>query len=152
MSEQRDRRDMRETGGADGNHERSSGSQARSAAEWTTLGISLVILLGMASLVTYLYRVEGTRPPVIEAQPLRFEGRQEGSLYYLPIEIRNTGDQTVADVVVETELVTPDGASETAEIEVTFLAGGAMTEGVVVFSSDPRSGELTVRALSFDLP
>ena len=35
--------------------------QGRSPAEWTTLAVSIVILLGIAGLVTYLYAVDKTK-------------------------------------------------------------------------------------------
>ena len=129
-----------------------SQSHGRTVAEWTTLGISLAIVLGVAGLVTYLYLAGVDRPPVIEATAGLIELRQEGDAYYLPVTIENTGEQTAADVRVEAELVLPDGSSETAEIEVTFLAGGATSEGTAVFSSDPAEGEVTVRAVSYKVP
>ncbi len=66
--------------------------------------------------------------------------------------IRNDGDRTVEDVIVQGQLVAGEGEPETAEITITFLAGGETVEGVMVFRSDPAQGELTTGVTSYKKP
>lgn len=130
----------------------SSHRGGRSMAEWTTLGISLAILFGIAGLVTYLYLAGGAQPPIITAEPKLDELRHDRGAYYLPVEVINQGDETAEGVRVEAELVSESGPPETAEFTLLFLAGGERAHGTAVFSEDPSKGDLTVRAISFVTP
>lgn len=126
--------------------------QGRSPAEWTTLLVSLAILLGIAGLVTYLYAVDGNEKPVIVIEPQFAELRQAGDAYYLPVQVTNTGDETAADVRIVGELPTGSGEPETSELEFTFLAGRETADGTMVFSRAPTEAELRILPVSFQDP
>ena len=146
MSQQQDRSDNREQGTG------SQQNEGRSFAEWTTLAISITILVVIVGLITYLY-IRGTQEePRIVAEAKFDELRSEESGYYLPVEVKNEGDRTVENVVIEAELDSGSGQPQTAEISVTFLAGGEQVLGAVIFDEDPTQGDLTVRATSYKLP
>ena len=137
------------------NNEARGGSNnkgGRSTAEWTTLGISLTIVLSILGLITYLYVSGSDEPPNIAAEAKFEELRRETSGYYLPVEVINEGDRTAEDVRVEAELDTGNGQPETAEIAVTFLAGGEHATGTFIFNQDPSEGDLTVQAISYTIP
>ena len=123
--------------------------RARSGAEWTTLGISISIILTLLALVTYVSIGGGDAPPIVEARPLDQEIRHEGESYYLPVAVTNRGGRTAEEVVVQAELAGNDGSSEASEFTLDFLAGGEMREGTVVFATDPSAGELTIDIASF---
>lgn len=120
----------------------------RSPAEWITLGFGIVVIAVLVALVTYLHAVGGSNPPVIVATPLEMEMRQDADLYYLPVSVRNDGNRTAEDVVILGEL-NHAGATETGEFTLDVLAGGETRRGTLVFSGDPATGALTVRATSF---
>jgi uncharacterized protein (TIGR02588 family) len=121
----------------------------RAVAEWTTLGISLSILLALVGLVIYQYVAGGTAAAVIEVQPRLGEVRREGEAYYVPVDVRNRGERTAEDVRVRLSLEADGGAAESAELQVQFLAGGATEHGTVVFHSDPAGGNLSARVVSY---
>lgn len=125
---------------------------ARSAAEWTTLGISLVILLSIFGLVTSFAVSGDDQPATISVEALTAEVRFDGGLYYVAVEVTNRGDHTVEDVVVEAELDTGSGTPITADFTIVFLAGGERVQGTFVFEEDPRQGELTAHAVSYIEP
>lgn len=129
-----------------------SGDKDRSVAEWTTLGISIAILLAILGLVTYLYGRGDEQPVVILVEPQMQELRQDEGEYYLPVIIRNEGDPTVEEVHIEAELDTGTGEPETAQFTIHFLAGGEQIEGTFIFQHDPAEGDLTTRATSFQEP
>jgi uncharacterized protein (TIGR02588 family) len=131
--------------GRDGSPERSG----RTVAEWTTLSISFMLILGLVALVTYVSLSGGNQPPIVEARALDQEIRQEGETYYLPVAVTNRGGRTAEEVLIMAELVSGDEPPATAEFIIDFLAGGETTEGTVVFAADPSAGELTVRVVSF---
>ncbi len=121
----------------------------RSAAEWITLVIGAGLILGLVGLVTYLQLSGGNQPPIVTAAPLAQEIRRAEGVYFLPVAVSNRGDQTAEDVMIQAELVTSGGTSESSEFTIDFLAGGETAEGTVVFSADPSAGELTVDVASF---
>lgn len=121
-------------------------------AEWTTLAISTAILLAIVGAITWLSFNGEERPPVIVVDPEMEQLREEETGYYVPVTIRNDGDRTVEDVIVQGQLVAGEGEPETAEITITFLAGGETVEGVMVFRSDPAQGKLTTGVTSYKKP
>ncbi len=124
----------------------------RSPAEWITFSISLAIILALVGLVTYQDLAGGDRPATIAARPQLDRVRQDGGRYYVPVEIVNAGDRTAEDVRVEFTLTDAGGGRETAELTVSFLAGGEKDRGVISFSSDPARGVLSVSGISFLRP
>lgn len=127
-------------------------SKDRSIAEWTTLGISSVILLTVVGLITFLSFDKDTQAPVITVEPLLNEVREDASGYYLPVIVRNEGGRTVEEVQILVELDTGSGEPETAELTVVFLAGGEEVRGTSIFEHNPTEGEVTARATSFQEP
>ena len=129
-----------------------TGQRGRTAAEWTTLAISVSLIVALAALVTYVSITGGNEPPIVEATPLPAETRQEGESYYLPVAVTNRGGRTAEEVLIQAELVGSDGSSQASEFTLDFLAGGETREGTVVFAADPSTGELTIDVASFQSP
>jgi uncharacterized protein (TIGR02588 family) len=127
-------------------------SNGRSAAEWTTLAVSVLILIAMVGLVTWLeVRGSGSAPQFsVDVDTMNI--RQAGSDYYVDVSIRNTGDETVGALVIEATLVTSTGETEVGEISIDFLAGGEQATGTFVFGSDPAAGDLSARPVSYTHP
>lgn len=115
----------------------------RSIAEWTTLGISVLILAVLAAVIGYQYVAGEDLPATIMVAPQQDKLRTENDAYYLPVEIRNSGDRTAEDLTVSFSLRDSGGAVESAEISIAFLAGRETVEAVLVFRHDPAAGELT---------
>ena len=158
MSGDRGERDERAAGdrrgpdGQQGNRPGGPPERGRSAAERTTLAISLAILALLVGLVGYQYVDGGADSPIVEVRPQLQAVRREGEAYYLPIEIANRGNRTAEDVLVRVSLASGEGRRESGEFQVPFLAGGATREGIIIFRADPARGELTVDTVSFVEP
>ena len=129
--------------------EAGEGQRRRSAAEWTTLAVSIFLILGLLALVTYVSMTGGDDLPIVEARSLPAEIRHEGESYYLPVAVTNRGGRTAEEVVVQAEVAESDGSSQASEFTLDFLAGGETREGTVVFATDPSAGELTIAVASF---
>ena len=128
------------------------GPRGRSAAEWTTLAISISLIVALVALVTYVSISGGSEPPIVEARPFLEEIRHEGQSYVLPVTVTNRGGRTAEEVLIQAELISSDGSSEEREFTLDFLAGGETREGTVVFATDPAAGELTIDVASFQQP
>jgi uncharacterized protein (TIGR02588 family) len=126
--------------------------KSRSIAEWTTLAISAAILVGIVGMITWLSFRGAERPPMIVVEPDLQAVRHDDSGYYVPVVIRNDGDATVEEALVQGELDTGSGEPETVQITISFLAGGEKAQGTFVFRDDPASGELTTGVLSYQEP
>jgi uncharacterized protein (TIGR02588 family) len=144
-----DRGETRETSGQQTERTRDKG---RSIAEWTTFAISLVILIGIVGLITWLSFRGEERPPIITVEAQLEQVRREEGGYYLPVLIRNEGDSTVEDAMIQGELVTGEGQPETVDLTITYLAAGEEVQGTMVFQEDPTQGELTTGVTSYKLP
>ena len=123
--------------------------RGHSVAEWSTLTISALLILGLVGLVTYLSVSGGHQPPRIAATPVMREIRYEEERYFLPIMVTNHGDEAAQEVRIRADLVTSDETSETAEFTIDILAGGETAEGTVVVAMDPAATLLTVAVESF---
>lgn len=140
--------------GRQGKEQREKGKHAgRSVAEWTTLGISVAILLVVVGLVGYQQLFGASQPAAIEVTPRLQQVRQEGDAYYLQVDVTNKGDRTAEDVRVEVSL-TSDGRHQkmSSELRIMFLAGHETSRGTVVFGEDPRRGVLTTEVVSYLQP
>jgi uncharacterized protein (TIGR02588 family) len=132
---------MSKTGGNDNKDTDKKGK--RTTAEWVTLGVSLVVLLGLVGLVVFVSLTRGDKPSTIKIEPVLNEVRQSEDAYYLPINITNDGDMAVGDVEVELSLASEGSEPETIAFTVLFLAGGETSQEIVAFSTDPSKGELS---------
>jgi uncharacterized protein (TIGR02588 family) len=121
----------------------------RSAAEWATLVVSSLIVLGLIAVTTYFYITGPDAPVAVQVEPRPAEVYQAGDRFYLPISIHNRGGQTGTDVRVRVNLTGPDERQEGAEVLVDFLAGGGTSKAVVSFGSDPRQGQIEAGVTSY---
>lgn len=120
-----------------------------SFAEWVTLAISSLLVLGLIAVTSYLYLTASSDPAAVTVQPNLTELYQSGNRFYLPVTIRNTGGETAEEVRVRITLTDPAGRTETSELQIQFLAGGGSSRAVAAFASDPRQGQLDAAVISF---
>ena len=125
---------------------------SRTFAEWTTLAISVVILLGTLGLISWLHFTENTDPANVTVEPQLDLLRQESSGYYLPVIVHNEGGETIRDVQIQAELLTDSGEPESADFTINFLVGGERVDGTFIFQQDPTQGDLTTAAGSYQAP
>ena len=127
----------------------SSSTSERTTAERITLVISLLVLGSILSLAGWASMRSGDEPPTIQVEAHLEDVRETDSGFYVPITITNTGGLTAQDVTVSGELDTGEEQPETADITITFLAGGEEESAEMVFTTDPNDGEFTVGATSY---
>ncbi|MFB2773435.1 TIGR02588 family protein [Pelatocladus sp. BLCC-F211] len=123
----------------------------RSAAEWVTLSISLLILAVIVSLVAYIWINEKDQPPVLSVSNKQKIWEADGQ-FYVPFEIVNTGGETAESVQLIAELEIQGKVTQSGEQQIDFLSRGEKEEGAFVFNEDPRKGQLTIRVGSYKSP
>jgi uncharacterized protein (TIGR02588 family) len=122
--------------------------EPRTAAEWVSLVVSLVLLAGVLGAVVMLWLQSGAVAPRLTVEQGQI--RRVDNQFYLPIRVvRNDGDTTAAEVVVD-GVVTAEGAQETSSTTFAFIPGHATVEGTLIFRSDPSHASL--RVVSYQQP
>ncbi len=126
-----------------GEQKRHSRDERRSLVEWVTLAVSTAIVLLTAGLIlSETMRADG-QPAVLVVQAAFEDVRQEGDHFYLPLQVRNEGSSTVADVLLQVRLAPAGGEPQTASITADFLAGGESVSGVAIFARRPTAETIT---------
>jgi uncharacterized protein (TIGR02588 family) len=118
-------------------------------AEWVTLAISTLIVVGLIGLTAYFYVTSPSTPAAVEVEPRPAETYQSGSRYYLPLTIRNTGGETGEEVRIRVSVTDASGRQEAAEMMIQFLAGGGSSKAVAAFGIDPRQGQVEAVVVSY---
>ncbi len=127
--------------------QRQTGQSPRTAAEWLSLGVALLVLAGVIGTVVALWQSPQQAPPHFTLE--RGEVRRDGGWFYLPVTVQNTGDLTASAVTLEGTL-SGDGRDETASTTFDFIPGRSTVEGVLVFTTEPTT--VTVLVRSFQKP
>jgi len=123
----------------------------RSGSEWVAFAIASALLLVVVGAVVRLWVSDAGRPARVEAV-VSGAVRVEGESHYVLVRVTNHGDRTAESVQVIAELTKGKEVLEDGEQTIDFLPSGDEMELEFVFSQDPGSAELTVRAASFTRP
>ena len=111
------------------------------------LGSAAVIALLVAYLTLQAFR--NGSPAVIEIEIVAEQGWTSDSLAYVPVDVRNAGGSTAADIEIETAFRTPVGEPIVKRTRIDFLAEGERRR---IYAAGPRGGEVTGRVIGFREP
>jgi uncharacterized protein (TIGR02588 family) len=113
--------------------------------------VAIVSAAVIAVLVGYL-TLEALRdgsPAVITHEVVTSDGWAHDSFAYVPVDVRNEGGDTAADIEVETSFAVPGGDAIVKRTRIDFLAGGERRR---FYAIGPRDAPLTVRVIGFQEP
>jgi uncharacterized protein (TIGR02588 family) len=111
--------------------------------EWIMGGLGLLIVLAVLTII--LREAVGPHEPAAIA-PRVVEVRGAPGAWLAEVEVRNTGDETAAQVEIEGRV-----GDETASAVVDYVPAGGKERVVLGFEADPRAG-LTLRTRGFTEP
>jgi uncharacterized protein (TIGR02588 family) len=117
--------------------------------EWVAATVAAVMVVSMVITLFLAGRREQTPPRLavtIESVA------PSGPDFLVQFAIRNDGQKTAAQVIVEGQLEGGDAAQETSSVSFDYVPGGSVRRGGVLFRHDPRSGQLMLRPLGFREP
>jgi uncharacterized protein (TIGR02588 family) len=120
----------------------------RTLAEWTTLLVSLAIIVAAFAAVVYLYLTEDNDPIMIHAEAALEQIRETEEGFYVPVVVSNVGDAPATNVQIQADLTIGDEV-ESSGFSLLALSGNDTETGIVAFRQDPREGELVVRVASY---
>ena len=118
--------------------------------EWVVAAIGAVLVAGVIGWLVWLATMRDERPPDVRVVEVGVVALQDGWL--VKFRAANAGAQAAAELLIEGELVGPEGAIETSEATVDYLPPGSEREGGLIFSRDPRRHEVRLRAKGYVHP
>ncbi len=118
--------------------------------EWAVGALGALIV---AVLIGYLLH-EGlagdASPPEIHVEIKHIAAVRDG--FRVQFEARNAGGEAAAQVTIEGVLSRPDAEPEQSAVTLGYLPGHSERGGGLFFSADPSTGNLIVRARSYEDP
>lgn len=118
----------------------------RTAAQIFTTALSLLLIALLAGAILYEgYGDRGNNPARIEVEVRADEAEQRGEHWYVPILVRNLGDDTIEELVIGIDV--SRGAEIVLETDTTIaqLGESAEASATLVLDEDPTT--LTIEAL-----
>jgi len=126
---------------------------ARSAAEWTTLLGSLLVVATLICAALYEhYRRDEPSGTWLDIQVMTQEAIVRGDQFYVPFVVTNRGTKPAEDVVVVFEVLDGESVVEESTIQVPFLANSGSAEGELVTTYDPAAYAIRARSAAMLTP
>lgn len=118
------------------------------ALEWIASSIGAVFGIGLIGFLIW-DAATATQPANVSVYPGVVEAGTQG--YRLSIVVQNAGGATAAEVEVEGR-VTADGKAETSTTVFDYVPGESERRGTLVFTREPRAGDMSLRVVSYREP
>jgi uncharacterized protein (TIGR02588 family) len=118
--------------------------------EWIVGGLGAVLVGGAIAFLVYHSLTRDQTPPDVRVVTQRVLDLQNG--YLVQFRASNLGGSAAAELTIEGELAGPDGATEVSDVVLDYLPPRSDREGGLVFSRDPRIGQLSLRATGYAKP
>jgi uncharacterized protein (TIGR02588 family) len=118
--------------------------------EWLVAGLGVVLVGGAIAFLVYHSLARDRTPPDIRV--VAEEVVNLGNGYLVQFRAFNEGRSAAAEVTVEGELVGPDGTTEVGEATLDYLPPRSDREGGLLFTMDPRTGDLRLRTKGYAKP
>jgi uncharacterized protein (TIGR02588 family) len=121
----------------------------KNALEWSVFAVSLALIGGVVAALLYAQFTSHDRPPSVHAAlgtPTR-----AGDGFAVPLEVRNEGDATAAEVEIEVTLTSGDAVERSTAV-LAFVPHGSTRRAWVGFRHDPSRGRLHARVVGYREP
>ena len=118
--------------------------------EWATGTISAMLVLGMISWVAWQAMTEEEQEPKF-AIVVTDKSAVEGG-YRVTFDVSNTATKTASAVVVRGEILDGSNPVESADVTFDYVPAGSKSSGAVLFSQDPGTRSLKIRAIGYTDP
>lgn len=119
--------------------------------EWVAATVGLLATAAVTGVIGWELLTGGDTPPDIRVALKQVAALEDG--YVAEIEVVNRGERPAAQVTVE-GVLTPnaDGQAETSDAVFDYVPDGSARTGGLFFKTDPRLGDLELRAKGFVEP
>ena len=128
-----------------------SSASRKSPIEWIAGAIGLVLTLSMIGFIGYQALIGGDEAPAaVDVRVVSVQ--QAGAGFVVEIVASNLSRQTAAGVEVEGVLRRGGAEMERSSMSFDYVPGHSQSRGGLFFTSDPRSGALSVRPVGYHEP
>ena len=114
--------------------------------EWVVAILGLCVVLAALAVLAHQALTRGDGAPVIATSVI--DVKRAGESYVVEVLVENRGERTAAQLKIEGTL----GTDETSDTVLDYLPPRSTRPIGLMFTKDPRSAKLTVRAVSFTDP
>jgi uncharacterized protein (TIGR02588 family) len=121
-----------------------------SAREYAAGGLGALLVLALIIFLGYQALVVRETGPEISVEVTQVEAVEAG--YAVRVEVRNGGGTTAEGVLVSGHLVRDGREIEQASTTMSYVPPNSVRSAALVFSEDPRNGDLTVGPDGYALP
>ena len=130
--------------------EKETPNRATPRLEWIVGGLGTLLVGSAIAVLLYHALVRDRSPPDIRVTAGQVLDLQGG--YLVRFRASNEGNSAAAQVTIEGELAGPDGAIEVSDVVLDYLPPRSDRQGGLLFSENPRNGELRLRATGYAKP
>ena len=118
--------------------------------EWGVGALGALIVAAVIGFLLYQGLAGDASPPEIHVEIKHIAPVRDG--FRVQFEARNAGGEAAAQVTIEGVLSRPGAEPETSAVTLGYLPARSERGGGLFFSADPRGGDLSVRARSYEDP
>ena len=118
--------------------------------EWLTGLVSAALIATLIGYVGWNALTEELKPPEFAIEATGMERVTGG--YRITFDIENRANATAAAVIVRGELLRGEESVETVDVTFDYVPGESQSSGAILFTTDPGSARLTLRAVGYTDP
>lgn len=121
-----------------------------SALEWLTAALGALLIVSVLGFTVYRSATKESDPPIFSFEATSI--KPSGDKFLVTFKIKNIGDETAAQVLVEGELKRADEMIETSSATITYAPSHSEREGGLVFTENPQNHSLVFKAKGYEKP
>ena len=118
--------------------------------EWLTGLVSAALIATLIGYVGWNAATDVMVPPEFAIEATGMERMTGG--YRITFDIENRANTSAAAVIVRGELLRGDESVESVDVTFDYVPGESQSSGAILFSTDPGSAQLTLRAIGYTDP
>jgi uncharacterized protein (TIGR02588 family) len=137
------------SGGEPGKPDRPTG---RKLAEWLTLGLSIVLVLGVAAFLLYSALQDHPRFVPLGVRVLTEAAREgAGGQFIVPVEVRNLGRRSLKAITIRFTHASADGTEESGDFIIDHLGEGATHQAYLFLDQPPTAAKPEAEVSDYQL-
>lgn len=118
--------------------------------EWLTGLVSAALIATLIGYIGWNAATDEMVPPEFAIEATGMERMTGG--YRVTFEIENRANTSAAAVIVRGELLRGDESVESVDVTFDYVPGESQSSGAILFTADPGSAQLTLRAIGYTDP
>lgn len=118
--------------------------------EWIVAAIGLVIVVGSVGFLLFSALTRTDQPPILIVKEESVTNTEGGFLVKFSLE--NKSQNNAGAVMVEGKLLEGEKEIETSSASVSYAPSNSKREGGMIFTKNPESYKLELRAIGYEKP